>query len=143
MASPSAEGGYGLAELLEGDKTTVYPVLDRIRAETSETPRLVELPSKGAPIGVRALVGAIVGRELKHGEFTEAVVGRFLFIDYAERLHEDALLWICANLNSVTDVFILVTRDVEAFTEMAGRVSGGADWSLGRSTPVDLRAFLE
>jgi hypothetical protein len=41
------------------------------------------------------------------------------------------------------DVFILVTRDVEAFTEMAGRVSGGADWSLGRSTHVDLRAFLE
>jgi hypothetical protein len=51
-------------------------VLDRIRAETSETPRLVELPSKVAPIGVRALIEAIVGRELKHGEFTEAIVGR-------------------------------------------------------------------
>jgi hypothetical protein len=77
-------------------------VLDRIRAETSETPRLVELPSKAAPIGVRALIEAIVGRELKHGEFTEAIVGRLLFIDYAERLHEDALLWTCANLHSVT-----------------------------------------
>jgi hypothetical protein len=53
------------------------------------------------------------------------------------------LLWICANLHSVTDVFILVTRDVEAFAEMAGRVSGGAGWSLGRSRPVDQRPFLE
>jgi hypothetical protein len=149
-ATPSAEGGYGLSILPLGDKTTLYHCVDRIKTNTSEQVSLVELPPRGPLIKVRTLVGYIVGRPLKHGEFTPDITARFqierpytiIFIDKAERLHDETLAWICGHMRAVTDLFILVTRDEESFVEMAGRVPGGAMWSLGRAMRVDLQRML-
>jgi hypothetical protein len=142
---PAAEGGYGLAQLAAGDQTTARRVVARIQAETSENPLLIELPARGPEIRRRALIGYIIGRPLRRGEFTDEwsqrlVVERpytLIFIDNAERLHPEALLWLCTNLRTVTDAFILVVHHWEKFIEVAGRNHDVA-WVLGRSIPVNL-----
>lgn len=107
-----------------------------------------KLPKSGLEIGQRALIGYIIGRPLRQGEFTETWARRLvertytlIFIDNAERLHPEALLWICRNMRTVTDAFILVVHDWEKFVELAGR-NHDAAWMLGRSIPVDLVGLL-
>ncbi len=144
-ATPRAQGGYGLAQLAPGDQATVRRVVERIRVETGEKPLLIELPERGPEIRRRALIGYIVGRPLRRGEFTDEWARRLvverpytlIFIDNAERLHPEALMWVCANLRTVTDAFILAVHHWEKFAEVAGRNHDLA-WVLGRSIPVDL-----
>lgn len=147
---PAAEGGYGLAQLMPGDQTTTRRVVARIQAETDENPLLIELPARGPEIRQRALIGYIIGRPLRQGEFTDEWARRLvverpytlIFIDNAERLHPEALLWLCTNLRTVTGAFILVVHNWEKFIEVAGRNHDVA-WVLGRSIPVDLVGLVE
>jgi transcriptional regulator with XRE-family HTH domain len=142
---PAAEGGYGLARLSPGDQTTARHVVARIQTETDEKPLLIELPQRGPEIGRRALIGYIIGRPLRRGEFTDEWARRLvgerpytlIFIDNAERLHPEALLWLCTNLRTVTDAFVLVVHNWAKFVEVAGR-NHDAAWVLGRSIPVNL-----
>jgi len=146
---PAAEGGYGLAQLAPGDQTTARRVVARIQAETDEHPLLIELPARGPEIRRRALIGYIIGRPLRQGEFTDEWARRLvverpytlIFIDNAERLHPEALLWLCTNLRTVTGAFILVVHNWEKFVEVAGRNHDVA-WVLGRSIPVDLPGLV-
>jgi transcriptional regulator with XRE-family HTH domain len=147
---PAAEGGYGLAQLAPGDQTTARRVVARIQVETDEKPLLIELPARGPEIRRRALIGYIIGRPLRQGEFTDEWARRLvverphtlIFIDNAERLHPEALLWLCTNLRTVTDAFVLVVHNWEKFIEVAGRNHDVA-WVLGRSIPVDLVGLVE
>lgn len=146
---PAAEGGYGLAQLAPGDQTTARRVVARIQAETDENPLLIELPARGPEIRRRALIGYIIGRPLRQGEFTDEWARRLvverpytlIFIDNAERLHPEALLWLCTNLRIVTGAFVLVVHNWEKFIEVAGRNHDVA-WVLGRSIPVNLVSLV-
>ena len=148
--TPRAQGGYGLAQLAPGDQTTAQRVVARIQAETDEKPLLIELPARGPEIRRRALIGYIIGRPLRQGEFTDEWARRLvverpytlIFIDNAERLHPEALLWLCTNLRAVTGAFILVVHNWEKFIEVAGRHHDVA-WVLGRAIPVDLVGLVE
>lgn len=148
--TPRAQGGYGLAQLTPGDQTTARRVVTRIQAETDENPLLIELPARGPEIRRRALIGYIIGRPLRQGEFTDEWARRLvgerpytlIFIDNAERLHPEALLWLCTNLRTVTGAFILVVHNWEKFIEVAGR-NHDAAWVLGRSIPVDLVGLVK
>jgi hypothetical protein len=121
----------------------------RIQVETDEKPLLIELPARGPEIRRRALIGYIIGRPLRQGEFTvewarRLVVERpytVIFIDNAERLHPEGLLWLCTNLRTVTDAFVLVVHNWEKFVEVAGRNHDVA-WVLGRSIPVNLPGLV-
>lgn len=148
--TPRAQGGYGLAQLAPGDQTTAQRVVARIQAETDEKPLLIELPARGPEIRRRALLGYIIGRPLRQGEFTDEWARRLvgerpytlIFIDNAERLHPEALLWLCTNLRTVTGAFILVVHNWEKFIEVAGRNHDVA-WVLGRSIPVNLVGLVD
>jgi len=146
---PAAEGGYGLAQLVPGDQATARRVVARIQVETDENPLLIELPARGPEIRRRALIGYIIGRPLRQGEFTDERARRLvverpytlIFIDNAERLHPEALLWPCTNLRTVTGAFVLVVHNWEKFVEVAGR-NHDAAWVLGRSIPVNLPGLV-
>ena len=148
--TPRAQGGYGLAQLAPGDQTTARRVVARIQTETDENPLLIELPARGPEIRRRALIGYIIGRPLRRGEFTDESARRLvverpytlIFIDNAERLHPEALLWLCTNLRTVTGAFVLIVHNWEKFIEVAGRNHDVA-WVLGRSIPVDLVGLVE
>jgi len=60
-----------------------------------------------------------------------------IVIDSAERLHHSTLLWICSNLRSVVEAFLLVVRDEEAFMKMVDKTIDPG-WTLGRSISIDL-----
>jgi hypothetical protein len=143
--TPRAQGGYGLAQLAPGDQTTARRVVARIQTETDENPLLIELPARGPEIRQRALIGYIIGRPLRQGEFTDEWARRLvaerpytlIFIDNAERLHPEALLGCCTNLRTVTGAFVLVVHNWEKFVEVASRNHDPA-WVLGRSIPVNL-----
>lgn len=147
--TPRVQGGYGLAQLAPGDQTTARRVVARIQAETDENPFLIELPARGPEIRRRALIGYIIGRPLRQGEFTDEWARRLvaerpytlIFIDNAERLHPEALLWLCTNLRTVTGAFVLIVHNWEKFAEVAGR-NHDAAWVLGRSIPVNLVSLV-
>jgi transcriptional regulator with XRE-family HTH domain len=143
-ATPRAQGGYGLAMLLPEDTITVQRFMDKVQRETADQIILAQLPRQGAKIKLRQLVENIVGRPLKRGESTDGVIHRqirgqynLIVIDNAERLHYSTLLWICSNLRSIVEAFLLVVRDEEAFMKMVDKTIDPG-WTLGRSISIDL-----
>ncbi|GIK42900.1 MAG: hypothetical protein BroJett011_67330 [Chloroflexota bacterium] len=143
-ATPRAQGGYGLATLPPADQTTVQQFVEKVRQQTSDRILLAQLPEPGPRIKLRQLVESIVGRSLRRGEPTEDVLhrqiqGRYhiIVLDRAERLHHSTLLWICDNLRTVADAFLLVVRDSDEFMKSVDK-TGEPAWTLGRSIRMDL-----
>jgi hypothetical protein len=139
-----------LARLAPGDGVTLPRVLDVLRANTEDAIHLIDLPAAGGATKARPLVGYIRGRPLTRGESIDHVTYQLMakpahniiVIDHAERLHQEALGWICGHMRTVTEVFILVVRDMERFLKVARKTPSGEAWTLGRSIPVDLAEFL-
>ena len=143
-ATPRAQGGYGLAILLPEDTITVQRFMDKVHRETADQIVLAQLPRQGAKIKLRQLVENIVGRPLQRGESTDGVIQRqirgqynIIVTDNAERLHYSTLLWICSNLRSIVEAFLLVVRDEEIFMKMVDKTIDPG-WTLGRSISIDL-----
>jgi len=147
-AIPSAQGGYGLAMLLPEDTVTVPRIIKRIRQETADRVALAQLPTQGPKVKLRQLVECLVERSLNRGEQTDDVLRaqiwrqyNIIVIDRAERLHHSTLMWICSNLRSVADAFLLVVRDQEMFMRMIDKTNQPA-WVLGRSINVNLHEMI-
>jgi hypothetical protein len=150
-AKPRAQGGYGLAILPPDDQETIPQYLERLKTETQEQVVMVSLQDGRRLVKLRELLGLIAGRPLTRGQSTISFKFNYfrehhpnlIIIDHAETLHPESLGWICENLRTVTDQFLLVARDKDRFVELAGKLGGGAGWALGRAIQVDLPGVLQ
>lgn len=148
-ATPAAEGGYGLAYLPGYDRTTLNAFVDRVRQQTPDRVAVVTLPDQGARAGLRDIVEGIIGRPLARGELTKPVLqaevqGQYnlIVIDRAERLHPEAIGWICSHLRDIAEAFLLVVRDEEQFKAEVINKTASPAWTSGRSFDVDLIEWL-
>jgi len=146
--TPAVEGGYGLALVEENDNESIPAALLKISEFTQERVKLIDLATdKHKPIKLRQMMEMIVDRKLLTGEFTKEIVadiaGRrpfsMIWMDHAELLDYDTLRWLCSRLKELSDLFILIVRDVKAFDELISENGNNyRDWILGRAIDIDL-----
>ena len=122
---PTKEGGFGLSTLPPDEDYFLSACAVKITHRTGKALCVVDAAGMDDKITVRQLVSLIVGHELANGEFTmdvtrqleKARANSLVIIDHAENLSLQAFQWICQHLRSVTEVFILVVRDVNKLKE--------------------------
>lgn len=140
---PQYEGGYGLAHLSSGDQETLPATLLAIQMETSEMPAMITCVED--PTTLRSLLFQFLGRSPQPGEPAREALQRLtrerpyslILIDHAERLDHAAMRWICKNLRSFTDLFLLVTRDEGKFMQMIRSVRSDSEFLRACAFKVD------